>query len=318
MLPLLLAPWTEAATASMGIPAGDPYPALHGGAFSATRVAASPDPVQNYVWDLEALREPDSYQTISDRPVAVELQAGAPSDFTNLASLTADRSSVTISGPGVISLKFLQEGACWVEFVSADLAASGAAVALTISENKLPAPKETHLPTQHGSTWRLEPNPQLYDGIRYAFLNVTAAGRSAFKPFTITQFRRGCQVVPTNYVGHFESSDPDIDRIWWVGAYTVRVTLCAVGLGGGTHDHGNQPPGVFLGSELMDRGDRVAFLGDAHVAQATALAAFGNYEVLAKSNNYTKDLTHDSAIEPYLPLPSHSIVLPCHLLDQAT
>jgi len=137
-----------------------------------------------------------------------------------------------------------------------------------------------------------------------------------------TQFRRGCQVVPTNYNGHFESSDPDIDRIWWVGAYTVRVTLCGVGLGGGDR---NQAPGVFLGSELMDRGDRIAFLGDAHVsdttvmldsglrcpndsrpegfgccaqvAQATALAAFGNYKVLASSNNYTKDIPN--GIEPY-------------------
>eukprot|EP01045_Picozoa_sp_COSAG04_P008861 COSAG04_NODE_500_length_13366_cov_33.972488_5_plen_157_part_00 len=109
--------------------------------------------------------------------------------------------------------------------------------------------------------------------VRYAFLNVSAAppdahGQqqqqpAAIKPFTITQFRRGCQVVPTNYNGHFESSDPDIDRIWWVGAYTVRVTLCGVGLGGGDR---NQAPGVFLGSELMDRGDRIAFLGDAHVS----------------------------------------------------
>ena len=188
-----------------------------------------------------------------------------------------------------------------MQFESADLAASGASVTLTISENKLPAPKETHPPVQHGpGTWRLEPNPQLYEGIRYAFLNVTDGspdtGAAAFKPFTITQFRRGCQVVPTNYNGHFQSSDLDIDRIWWVGAYTVRVTLCGVGLGGGDR---NQAPGVFLGSELMDRGDRVAFLGDAHVAQATAIVAFGNYEVLVKSNNYTKSLTHDSSIEPY-------------------
>ena len=31
------------------IPAGDPYPALHGGAFTGKRVAASPDPVQKCV-----------------------------------------------------------------------------------------------------------------------------------------------------------------------------------------------------------------------------------------------------------------------------
>ena len=35
----------------------------------------------------------------------------------------------------------------------------------------------------------------------------------------------------------------------------------------------------------------------AQVAQATALAAFGNYKVLASSNNYTKDISN--GIEPY-------------------
>jgi hypothetical protein len=45
--------------------------------------------------------------------------------------------------------------------------------------------------------------------------------------------------------------------------------------------------GGFLGSELKDRGDRIAFLGDAHVAQMTALVAFGNYKMLNNSNYYT-------------------------------
>ena len=48
----------------------------------------------------------------------------------------------------------------------------------------------------------------------------------------------------------------------------MRVTLCGVGLGGGDR---NQAPGVFLGSELMDRGDRIAFLGDAHVSDTTIM-----------------------------------------------
>jgi len=97
--------------------------------------------------------------------VEVSLQSGAAADFQNLASLTAEApATARISGAGLISLKFEQEGACWVEFTSSDLAASGASVSLTVSENKLPAPLETHAPVQHGDVWRLEPNPQLYEG----------------------------------------------------------------------------------------------------------------------------------------------------------
>lgn len=48
-------------------------------------------------------------------------------------------------------------------------------------------------------------------------------------------------------------------------------------VGNGLHSLGG-----YLGSELKDRGDRIAFLGDAHVTQATALHAFGNYEMLKR------------------------------------
>ena len=308
---MMLLPVALLLASSASIPPGDPYPALHGGKFVGSRVAASPDPVQNYVWDLDALAAPDAYQVVADRPVAATLTSGATSDWEGVATLASasGKAAVTVRGPGVVRLKFAQEGACWVEFESADLAASDATVSLTISENNLPAPLETHAPVQHNATWRLEPNSQLYEGVRYAFLNVSyptggAAAAQQRTPFHISSFRRACQVVPTNYVGHFESSDADLDRIWWVGAYTVRVTLCGVGIGGGRKEEkaagrttSNDPPGVFLGSELMDRGDRIAFLGDAHVAQATALSAFGNYKVLAQSATYTKSIAN--TIEPY-------------------
>ena len=216
------------------------------------------------MWDLDKLTDAGNYQSIFDRrasqprsaalsrglrwaltalaadtilcppltacaAVAASLLSGGAADVKGLESLLTEKASATISGPGVISVKFAQEGACWVEFTNADLGASGASVAITISENKLPAPLETGAPVQHGHTYRLEPNNQLYEGIHYAFLNITWA--AAAKPFTITSLRRGCQVVPTNYNGHFESSDSDLDRIWWVEAYTVRVTLCGLGLG---------------------------------------------------------------------------------------
>ena len=98
MVPLL-APMLLARSCWAAIPAGDPYPPIHGGSFSAKKVAASPDPAQrsdphphplsqrrrwrcwpllrccrrltprcaSYVWDLAKLTEPAAYQSISDR-----------------------------------------------------------------------------------------------------------------------------------------------------------------------------------------------------------------------------------------------------------
>ena len=40
----------------------NPYPAVHGGAFSGSKVSASPDPLNDYKWDLESLADPFAYQ----------------------------------------------------------------------------------------------------------------------------------------------------------------------------------------------------------------------------------------------------------------
>jgi hypothetical protein len=62
-----------------------------------------------------------------------------------------------------------------------------------------------------------------------------------------------------NYTGSFSSpGDPVLESVWWAAAYTVRATLQA----------------DYMGSILMDRGDRFSWAGDAHPSQATAMAAF--------------------------------------------
>ena len=42
--------------------------------------------------------------------------------------------------------------------------------------------------------------------------------------WSITNLRRVCQLVPTNYEGSFESADALLTRIWYTGAYTVKIT----------------------------------------------------------------------------------------------
>lgn len=144
--------------------------------------------------------------------------------------------------------------ACWVEFDSDGLGTSGAKVDMTLSENRLPGEVHNLQPkvynTTDYATYRLEPNNQLYEGVRYVFINVTAAGNAQW---TLQNLRRVCQVVPTNYDGSFDSSDDVLNRIWWTGAYTARVTM----VGNGLHSTN----AGYLGSELKDRGDRIAFLG---------------------------------------------------------
>ena len=78
---------------------------------------------------------------------------------------------------GLITAKFAQEGACWVEFDSDGFERSGAKMDMTISENRLPGEVHNLHPSAHNGTYRLEPNNQLYEGIRYVFINVTSVGK---------------------------------------------------------------------------------------------------------------------------------------------
>lgn len=185
-----------------------------------------------------------------------------------------------------------------MEFESEGLAASGATLDMTLSENRLPGEVHNLKPKAHNSTYRLEPNNQLYEGVRYLFVNVTAAGSG---PWAIKNLRRVCQVVPSNYDGHFSCSDDVLTRIWWTGAYTARVTMVGNGL--------NSKGAGYLGSELKDRGDRIAFLGDAHATQPTVLAAFGNFELLWHSNEVGLSRSHSltSHLSPLNSLTSHSV-----------
>lgn len=123
--------------------------------------------------------------------------------------------------------------------------------------------------------YRLELNPELYEGLRYGWIHAMALDASSPPPtFTVTALYAVCQVLPINYVDHaFEGGGPAVpagaepgagasalNEVWYTAIYTMRVALLK--------------DGVF-GSILMDRGDRFSWTGDAHLAQKAALAAFG-------------------------------------------
>jgi alpha-L-rhamnosidase len=120
-------------------------------------------------------------------------------------------------------------------------------------------------------------NPELYEGVRFGWIHV----RSFSKAWHITAVRLVCQIKPVNYNGSFSCSDSTLTRIWYTGAYTVKLNLLK----------------DYLGAILMNRGDRFSWTGDAHPAQAASMVAFGNYDFVKKNIDYTS--TQSNGIRSY-------------------
>src|SRR5690606_24997177 len=100
-----------------------------------------------------------------------------------------------------------------------------------------------------------------------------------------------CQIKPTNYRGSFDSNDTLLNRIWYTGAYTVKLNLLK--------DH--------FGAILMERSDRHSWTGDAHTSQAASMVAFGNYDFVKQNLRYTS--------EQYNGIPSYSLYWVLSLVD---
>ena len=254
-------------------PIPEPYPYVSSGSFSGPAVPLSPDPLVAYRWpNPQATNGLEAYL---QEPVTVT--ADTNSSFDNLQSLTGDDPNVTVKGLGSIQLDFGRENAAWLEFDSPDLTG---AVEMSIGEynepEEIPAPK-TAAPIKYGNTYRLELNSQLYEGVRFGWIHVN----SYTSPWHITGLRLVCQNKPANYNGSFSCSDPMLTRIWYDGAYTVKLNLEA----------------NYIGAILVDRGDRIAWTGDDHCAQAAALAAFGNYDFIKENIDSTAN--NDNGIASY-------------------
>lgn len=244
-------------------PIREPYPSLHGGAFSGRPVKWSPDPLMAYRWRHP--RTDAGLQTYILRPVTVETRT--PAAFSGLQSVTTRRCDIAVKGTGAFRVDFGTESAAWIEFDSPDL--SGSRVEMGVSEFNAPAHEPDHaegVPQKIGDTYRLKLNPRFYEGVRYGWVYIrTFSGR----PWHITAVRAVCQIKPTNYNGSFACSNPMLTRIWYTGAYTVKLNLLR----------------HYFGAILMDRGDRISWVGDAHIAQSTAMTAFGDFPFVRHNLN---------------------------------
>eukprot|EP00026_Physarum_polycephalum_P002832 Phypoly_transcript_02841.p1 GENE.Phypoly_transcript_02841~~Phypoly_transcript_02841.p1 ORF type:complete len:845 (+),score=100.18 Phypoly_transcript_02841:109-2643(+) len=272
----------------------EPYPYLNGGAFTGPQVPYSCDPLVRYQWNSSV--NATELQVYFTSPVSAV--ADNPASFGNLASLTTENVDVLVSGPGNIIMDFGVEHAAWLEFDSTDILVTELPhVYMSISEYNQPGiefigwtpfPNKTAVPVQHGNTYRLELNNELYEGVRFGWIHIM---NTPSQPFHITGLRLVCQIKPTNYGGSFSTSNFLLSQIWWTGAYTVKLNLMS----------------DYIGSELMDRGDRFSFTGDAHAAQAAALVAFEDYSFIL--NNLERTADYDNGY------PSYSLYWVLSLLD---
>ena len=275
-----------------GSQAIEPFPYLQGGAFTAPPIPFHPDPLARYAWAPST--NASQLQVFALLPATVTLTPDTPpGSFANASTLLAPAPLVTVAGPGGLQLDFGLNSAAWVEFDSPDLQPEDAAL-VTLGISEYNEYEVTNLgdkvarPTPHPvgantTTWRLEiPHSDgsgLFEGVRFAWLRVNATPGA---PWHITGLRLMCQVKPTNWRGAFAAAGDDaLSRIWYLGAYTVKVNLLA-----------DQ-----FGTILIYRGDRFSWGGDAHVAQATSMAALGNFPFVAQNLIFTRN--NCNGIESY-------------------
>ncbi|GAB3512410.1 hypothetical protein GCM10027341_53140 [Spirosoma knui] len=250
----------------------EPYLPLHGGAFKSVRLKNSPDPISNYQWS-----NPEADDSLQIYPLFPRQHIATPS-----GAFRIEKSAITVLGTGDLQLDFGQVNAGWLEFESDDLQGE---VLLSISEYKEPAilnagaqhPVKTLKPVRYGNTYRLELNNQLYEGVRFAWLHI----KTFTKPWKLTNFRLICQTKPVNYLGSFSCNDTLLNRIWYTGAYTVKLNLLQ----------------DYLGAILMERSDRHSWTGDAYPSQAASLVAFGNFDFVRKNIAFTS--SQDNGIPAY-------------------
>ncbi|MGQ8335537.1 hypothetical protein ACUNWD_03240 [Sunxiuqinia sp. A32] len=259
---------------SFNLKIAEPY-SLCSGKFTRVDVPESPDPLVGYKW--EKTTADDELETYVLHPLSASFKV-SDDTFSKKEGLFP----IKIKESCNLMFDFGTESAGWLEFDSDDFDGE---VEMSISEYNEPAvlnvgaqnPRKTLTPVKYGSTYRLELNKELYEGVRFGWIHI----RKLNKPCTIKEVRLVCQVKPTNYEGSFSCSDTTLTRIWYTGAYTVKLNFQK----------------DFFGAILMERSDRFSWTGDAYPAQAASLVAFGNYDFIRK--NLFRTSTESNGIVSY-------------------
>lgn len=236
----------------------------------------SPDPIINYRWKKTAAT--DDLQTYILRPKSYQTDSPGSFDLRKFKT----ENVIDVNGTGSIRFDFGQTNAGWLEFEATSMPDS---IALSISEYNEPAILnsgavnrfKTLSPIKHGNIYRLELNPELYEGVRFGWVHIISHKRK----WRIQNLHLVCQTKPLNYLGSFASSDNELNRVWYTGAYTVKLNVMK----------------NYLGAILMERSDRHSWTGDAYPSQAASMVAFGNYDMI--KTNLIHTATLDNSIPSY-------------------
>ncbi len=251
----------------------EPYSYVNGGKVLKRSNRFSPDPLINYAWKKYSWN--DELQLFAIKPSKIKAYKGR--NF-----FKQDSNCLHIFNNGSIIIDFGCEYPGWLEIDSDDLNSEitfgvSEYAQMTFANKDAQSTDKTIKPVKHGNTYRLELNKELYEGVRFAFININKLER----PFTITDIRLVCQTKPINYQGEFKSNNKLLNRIWYTAAYVVRANLLK----------------DYFGSILIERGDRISWTGDAYTAQAAALVAFANYDFIYENLKFTE--SHSNGIATY-------------------
>jgi len=244
------------------------------GVLTGNPIALSPDPLSNMKWAHPKATDDLEYYHL--KPISFFTKTAQSFDRTAFSS----RNEIIVNGKGDLRFDFGRVSAGWLEFDSDDLADS---VQMSISEYNEPAivnrgpdhKFKTAAVTKDGHTYRIKLNKEYYEGVRFGWIHVLNHN----KQWHIKNLRLVCQIKPTNYLGSFSCSDTELTKIWYTGAYTVKLNLLK----------------DYFGAILMDRSDRHSWTGDAFPAQAASMVAFGNYDFVKKNLHNTSTLSNDIA-----------------------
>ena len=289
----------------------EPYPYLHH--CNATALPSrplSPDPLVRYRWDeteyddeyggdgdggfdpkeLQIYASPPESWT-SDPPDAFRVSKARKNESESRQSMHGDvmHVNVEIWAPGTLTLDFGVERAGWFEFDSDALSSDDddddgellSYLTCSLSEFNLPLEDKTKVPVRYENSYRLETNDELYEGIRFAFIMFYPPNdHPVTYSIRLANVRVVGRVRPVSYAAHYASSSKLLTKVWYTGAYAVRLNM-----------HKDD-----FGTVLIERGDRVAIQGDQHPTIAAALTAFGDgstaggravYELIRSSLNRT-------------------------------
>lgn len=200
----------------------------------------SPDLARRYVWPSPATGPGGKFQTMRIEPVKGAESVGK-----------------VFAGPHRFTVDFGRELAGWVEVTVESEKAPDLTIETAESNDRFAS--DSMVCRNEGGRWvfRILP-PDGFTGFRFARIDL----KGLDTPVRIKSVTALWRLWPANYVGSFACSDEVLNRIWEMGAYTVRLNLDPKALG------------AIL---VPARGDRYPWMGDDRVAHRVLFDCFGDY-----------------------------------------